>query len=137
MRITKTTHSFCGRAKSWEASNAAERKKPAAERKKQAKKPIPPKRPLDTEGQPGVLYNSMIHPFVGYSIRGAIWYQGEANAKPGAVPYDQSLPLMIRDWRYAWATNPEGANLINSEGLPASIFRTDDWDDVETLVPAK
>ena len=29
--------------------------------------------------------------------------------------------------RYAWASNPEGANLVNSGGLPASIFRTDDW----------
>ncbi len=27
--------------------------------------------------------------------------------------------------RYAWATNPEGANLVNAEGLPASPFRTD------------
>ena len=36
--------------------------------------------------------------------------------------------------RYAWAANPEGANLINSEGLPASVFRTDDWDDVEPKV---
>ena len=30
--------------------------------------------------------------------------------------------------RYAWADNPEGANLYNKEGLPASPFRTDDWD---------
>ncbi|MEM7011742.1 MAG: family 16 glycoside hydrolase [Verrucomicrobiota bacterium] len=29
--------------------------------------------------------------------------------------------------RYAWAANPEGANLVNSVGLPASLFRTDDW----------
>ncbi len=29
--------------------------------------------------------------------------------------------------RYAWADNPEGANLYNVEGLPASPFRTDDW----------
>lgn len=29
--------------------------------------------------------------------------------------------------RYAWASNPEGANLVNSGGLPASLFRTDDW----------
>ena len=29
--------------------------------------------------------------------------------------------------RYAWADNPEGANLFNAEGLPASPFRTDDW----------
>lgn len=29
--------------------------------------------------------------------------------------------------RYAWKDNPEEANLINQEGLPASPFRTDDW----------
>ena len=29
--------------------------------------------------------------------------------------------------RYAYAMNPEGANLYNREGLPASPFRTDDW----------
>lgn len=29
--------------------------------------------------------------------------------------------------RYAWADNPEGANLYNNEGLPASPFRTDNW----------
>ncbi len=28
---------------------------------------------------------------------------------------------------YAWAMNPEGCNLYNREGLPASPFRTDDW----------
>ncbi len=29
--------------------------------------------------------------------------------------------------RYAFETNPEGANLYNKEGLPASPFRTDSW----------
>jgi len=29
--------------------------------------------------------------------------------------------------RYAWADNPEGCNLYNTAGLPASPFRTDDW----------
>lgn len=29
--------------------------------------------------------------------------------------------------RYAWADNPEGANLQNKEGLPSSPFRTDNW----------
>ena len=29
--------------------------------------------------------------------------------------------------RYAWADNPEGANLYNKEGLPASPFRTDNF----------
>jgi sialate O-acetylesterase len=31
--------------------------------------------------------------------------------------------------RYAWADNPEGCNLVGDAGLPASPFRTDDWDD--------
>jgi sialate O-acetylesterase len=35
-----------------------------------------------------------------------------------------STPLAVR---YGWADNPEGANLINSVGLPASPFRTDNW----------
>lgn len=30
--------------------------------------------------------------------------------------------------RYAWADNPDDANLINKEGLLASPFRTDDWE---------
>lgn len=30
--------------------------------------------------------------------------------------------------RYAWASNPEGCNLYNKEGLPASPFRTDNWE---------
>lgn len=29
--------------------------------------------------------------------------------------------------RYAWANNPEGCNLYNTDGLPVSPFRTDDW----------
>ena len=29
--------------------------------------------------------------------------------------------------RYAWASNPDDANLYNKEGLPASPFRTDSW----------
>ncbi len=28
--------------------------------------------------------------------------------------------------RYAWSDNPEGANLYNKEGLPASIFTTEE-----------
>ncbi|UCG56226.1 MAG: beta galactosidase jelly roll domain-containing protein [Phycisphaerales bacterium] len=35
---------------------------------------------------------------------------------------DIANPVAVR---YAWADNPEGANLYNKEGLPASPFRTD------------
>lgn len=87
----------------WKATVAAAKDKSAEERKRLPKRPTVPKRPLLTEGRPGVLYAAMIHPFVGYTMRGAIWYQGEGNSRVGAVPYDQTLPLMIRDWRQRWA----------------------------------
>ena len=32
--------------------------------------------------------------------------------------------------RYAWPSNPADANLVNSEGLPTSLFRTNERDDV-------
>jgi sialate O-acetylesterase len=35
-----------------------------------------------------------------------------------------SNPVAVR---YAWLINPEGCNLYNKEGLPASPFRTDNW----------
>jgi sialate O-acetylesterase len=87
----------------WKATMAAAKGKAAEDRKRLPKKPDQPKRPLLTEGKPGVLFAAMIHPFVGYTMRGAIWYQGEGNARAGAVPYDQTLPLMINDWRKRWA----------------------------------
>lgn len=35
-----------------------------------------------------------------------------------------SKPVAVR---YAWANNPEDANLFSKEGLPVCPFRTDDW----------
>jgi sialate O-acetylesterase len=50
---------------------------------------------------PTVLYNAMIHPMAGYSIRGAIWYQGESNrTEPGR--YLKLMPGLIEDWRNIW-----------------------------------
>lgn len=37
--------------------------------------------------------------------------------------------------RYAWANSPEGCNLTNASGLPASPFRTDDWPGVTVKNP--
>jgi len=99
---TKAQAAYETNLEKWKATMAAAKGKSAEERKRLPKKPEAPKRPLLTEGKPGVLFAAMIHPFTGYTMRGAIWYQGEGNAKPGAVPYDQTLPLMINDWRKRW-----------------------------------
>ncbi|MHA4741019.1 sialate O-acetylesterase [Dyadobacter sp. MSC1_007] len=47
------------------------------------------------------IYNAMIEPLLPFGIRGALWYQGEANAGR-AYQYRQSFPLMINDWRKRW-----------------------------------
>lgn len=83
---------------------AAWKANPKESRGKQPRKPSPPRNPAVTEGRPAVLYNGMIHPFVGYPMRGAIWYQGEANAKASqtSAAYGKLFPLMINDWRKRW-----------------------------------
>jgi sialate O-acetylesterase len=65
--------------------------------------PKPPRAPRggDAFGSPGCLYNAMIAPLVNYSIRGAIWYQGEANAGAPDL-YKKLFPTMIRSWRKVW-----------------------------------
>ena len=63
--------------------------------------PVLPERINPGPNFPTLLYNAMIHPIIGYGIRGAIWYQGESNAGR-AAQYRELLPLMIRDWRKAW-----------------------------------
>lgn len=86
----------------WEKAMAEAKQKPAAERGRLPVRPLMGRRALASDGKPGVLFNSMIHPFIGYTMRGAIWYQGEANRSAGSAPYDRTLPLMIADWRKRW-----------------------------------
>ena len=50
---------------------------------------------------PSLLYNGMLHPFLGYGIRGVIWYQGEANV-PNAESYQAYFSNMIKSWRSEW-----------------------------------
>ncbi|XP_078102720.1 sialate O-acetylesterase [Sander vitreus] len=49
-----------------------------------------------------VLWNAMIHPLLNMTIKGAIWYQGEANAIYHQEKYSCSFPAMIDDWRMAF-----------------------------------
>lgn len=63
-----------------------------------------PEMPVNTAHNPNYptfLYNAMIHPLVGYGMRGAIWYQGEANVDR-AAQYAELLPSMIHGWRRRW-----------------------------------
>jgi sialate O-acetylesterase len=47
---------------------------------------------------PTALYNGMISPLIPFSIRGVIWYQGEADAG-NPKQYKKLFPLLIENWR--------------------------------------
>lgn len=47
------------------------------------------------------IYNGMIEPLIPFSIRGAMWYQGESN-EARAQQYGILLPVMIKSWRERW-----------------------------------
>ncbi len=53
---------------------------------------------------PTVLFNAMISPMVGYGIKGAIWYQGEANRNQ-PKEYEKLMPGLADNWRDEWKIN--------------------------------
>ena len=52
----------------------------------------------------GILFERMISPILPYSIKGAIWYQGEANVS-NYNEYQELFSGMIDDWRENWEYN--------------------------------
>ncbi len=51
------------------------------------------------------LYNAMLHPFIPFAIKGAIWYQGESNQSlcpDDPKRYEKLFPALIKNWRDDW-----------------------------------
>ncbi|MFM9947147.1 MAG: sialate O-acetylesterase [Saprospiraceae bacterium] len=65
----------------------------------------------------------------GFAIAGAdrkfVWAKALIEGND-VVVWSEKVPIPVAV-RYAWADNPDDANLFNVEGLPASPFRTDKW----------
>lgn len=55
----------------------------------------------DPEKSPFILYNSMIAPIAGYTIKGFVWYQGESN-RYHPLFYKTLMPAMVKEWRDLW-----------------------------------
>ncbi len=96
-----------GAAKAAHAKALARWKTLAAKAKAEGKPaPRAPKDPVamrERKGNIGGLFNGKIAPLIPYAIRGAVWYQGEANSHPGkGAFYQQQLPLLVTDWRARW-----------------------------------
>jgi sialate O-acetylesterase len=62
---------------------------------------IDPTSRIEANDYPTLLFNAMIYPLIPFAIRGALFYQGEANTGR-AYEYRKSFPLMIQDWRNHW-----------------------------------
>ncbi|WP_255025357.1 sialate O-acetylesterase [Coprobacter tertius] len=56
---------------------------------------------IGPNSMPSILYNAMINPFIGFPIKGVIWYQGESNAD-NAHAYRTLFPSLIQNWRKKW-----------------------------------
>ncbi len=67
---------------------------------------VPAPEPLPSpKNAPGRLYSAMIAPLRFATIRGLLWYQGEANAGHHAI-YGKVFPLLIHDWRKSFGEVP-------------------------------
>jgi hypothetical protein len=63
--------------------------------------------PVKSQHFPSSLFNAMINPVIPYTIKGAIWYQGENNAKSieSALLYRDLLENLTSSWRIKWNDN--------------------------------
>lgn len=75
----------------------------AAKAKKSKKKAPgrPNPDPVQDQHNPTVLFNGMIAPFVGFGIRGVLWYQGESITAPREL-FPVWTETLITDWRKLW-----------------------------------
>ena len=60
-----------------------------------------PDHPLGGYGSPTAMFNAMIHPLVPFTVRGAIWYQGESNLSDGML-YAEKKKALVEGWRSVW-----------------------------------
>ena len=68
---------------------------------KKGQPPSAPRDPRTYQHRAGNIYYGMLHPTIGYGIRGVIWYQGESNSvRP--ENYRHLFPLLITSWRDDW-----------------------------------
>lgn len=77
--------------------------KAKAEGRAAPRRPRDPLEQRNRRGGAGGLFNGKIAPLIPYALRGAIWYQGEANSHPGKGSlYQYQLPALVNDWRARW-----------------------------------
>ncbi|MFK7911854.1 MAG: sialate O-acetylesterase [Akkermansiaceae bacterium] len=99
----KAQKNYEAQIKKWKEANAKWQTEKKGKRPRQPRKP---QHPALNPGMTSAIYNGMIAPLVGYGTRGAIWYQGESNARgEQSKNYGELLECLIQDWRKRWDSN--------------------------------
>jgi sialate O-acetylesterase len=55
----------------------------------------------DAQATHTIIYNTMLHPFIGFTMKGIIWSQGEAN-RSNHFEYQELFTKLIHSWRTKW-----------------------------------
>ena len=99
---------FDATMKAWNDDKAAG--KPLGEKPKPSRPepsnpdPMGPPSPSRRPSTPSVAYNAMIAPLSPFTLKGVLWYQGEANAGRG-LEYRTLFPRLIQGWRKQWGVD--------------------------------
>lgn len=67
--------------------------------------------------RPMEMYNAMLHPLVGYPVKGFIWYQGCSNVSAYAQ-YAERLEHMVAEWRKRWGDSDASLPFYTVEIAP-------------------
>jgi sialate O-acetylesterase len=102
-RTTKREEQLQSAQGKQEFATAMEKWKDASAKAKAAKKTVPaaPRDWLVDNSRPGNIFAGMVHPTLGYGMKGVIWYQGESNASR-AYEHATLFPFLIEQWRKEW-----------------------------------
>lgn len=96
-------HSSWGgtRIEPWTPTEAFDEFEPLKQYGEQARRRGPTTRNANTA--PAGLWNAMIQPVVPFTLRGALWYQGESNVfARDRMLYLQKMCALVNGWRTAW-----------------------------------
>lgn len=58
----------------------------------------PPVPGINAQNQPTALFNGMVAPYTGWTLKGVLWYQGESNTGR-AAQYTALTKALVADWR--------------------------------------
>ncbi len=74
---------------------------------------------------PTTLFNGMLSPVIGYTIKGAVWYQGETNYI-NASEYAARFATMVKEWRSLWGQGDFPFYFMQIAPFDYSVFHTAD-----------